>query len=139
MNYHLNIFLLSVIFLFTSSVFTLSAQDNIDFLLKKNIKPQKETEQAVKVTSGTSELSYLGLGLIRFYQLFISSQDQPSCTFSLSCSHFGMEAIHYQGMFLGILLTADRLTRCNSLNRGDYKFDPSANSYYDNVQTYYFR
>jgi putative component of membrane protein insertase Oxa1/YidC/SpoIIIJ protein YidD len=113
--------------------------DNIDFILR-NYKINNPINKNIEpVTNGrTNELGYLGLGFIRFYQLVISSQDEPVCNFTLSCSHFGMEAIKYNGFFWGILLTADRLTRCNSLTKKEYLLDPENDLAIDNVQFYYF-
>ena len=54
-----------------------------------------------------------GLVWIRLYQKMISSQDLPSCNFTPSCSQFGFTSIQQEGLFRGILLTADRLLRCN--------------------------
>jgi putative membrane protein insertion efficiency factor len=64
-------------------------------------------------------------GLIRIYQVLVSSQDTQSCTFTLSCSRFGMEAIRKHGAFYGVLITADRLERCNGFGRGYYPVDPA--------------
>lgn len=54
-------------------------------------------------------------GSIKFYQLFISTQDEPSCIFTPTCSHYTMEAIGKYGL-AGILKGADRLSRCNPVN-----------------------
>lgn len=54
-----------------------------------------------------------GVVWIRLYQKMISSQDLPSCNFTPSCSQFGFTSIQQEGLFRGILLTADRLLRCN--------------------------
>ncbi|HUV29723.1 MAG TPA: membrane protein insertion efficiency factor YidD [Acidobacteriota bacterium] len=61
----------------------------------------------------TSELQIFGTGLIRLYQVAVSSQDVPSCRFTPSCSRFAAEAIRRGGLLKGILLGADRLSRCH--------------------------
>ena len=75
-------------------------------------------------------------GAIRFYQLFISSQDMPSCNFVPSCSQFGAEAIRRLGVLRGILLTSDRLQRCNSMSISRYQTDYKSGRLIDTVQTY---
>ncbi|MDE0482689.1 MAG: membrane protein insertion efficiency factor YidD [Candidatus Poribacteria bacterium] len=84
----------------------------------------------------TSELKFAATGLIRLYQKFISSQDGPSCNFTPTCSHFGMACIQEFGMLRGILLTADRLIRCNGLESTHYHKDPSTGKYIDPVTDY---
>ena len=67
-----------------------------------------------------SELQLAGTGIIRFYQLFISSQDKPSCNFTPSCSRFTTEIIKRGGLLKGIMLGADRLTRCHNCTYKKY-------------------
>ena len=54
--------------------------------------------------------------LIGGYRRFIGSQDVPSCRFAPSCSGFMQEAIERGGLFRGVALGADRITRCHSLS-----------------------
>ncbi len=61
---------------------------------------------------------------IKLYQKVISPAQGDVCNFYPSCSHFAGEAIEKYGIFWGILMASDRLTRCN----------PNAINYYD---TYY--
>lgn len=83
-----------------------------------------------------SELKLAATGLIRLYQKFISSQDGPTCQFTPSCSHFGMACIQEYGMFRGILLTADRLIRCNGQQSHFYQLDFKMNKYMDPITDY---
>jgi len=76
------------------------------------------------------------VGAIRFYQLFISTQDGPACTFVPSCSRFGAESIRRMGVARGILLTADRLQRCNGVSVSRYQTDPTTGYFMDPVQSY---
>jgi len=70
-----------------------------------------------------------------FYKSFISSQDNPSCVFTPSCSEFAMLSIQEKGFFLGWLNTFDRLSRCHGLvNHHHYPIDIEHNRYYDPVQ-----
>jgi putative membrane protein insertion efficiency factor len=53
------------------------------------------------------------LGSVHFFQKWISPVDGPRCNFSPTCSRFGYQAVEHHGPALGIILTADRLMRCN--------------------------
>ena len=87
---------------------------DIQYLIKQNI-PDKEKK--------THHHSVMGL-TIAAYQNFISSQDKPSCIFSTSCSKFSSMALNNVGFFRGILLTTDRLSRCNGLSMHLYPINP---------------
>ncbi len=63
----------------------------------------------------SSPLGVLFTGAITFYRSVISPTQSARCGFSPSCSSFGLQAVHDHGPFQGILMTADRLTRCNLL------------------------
>lgn len=51
--------------------------------------------------------------LFDIYQNVVSSSQGDVCNFSPSCSHFGRQAVEKNGILLGTLMAADRLTRCN--------------------------
>ena len=53
------------------------------------------------------------IGLIRFYQLFISPMFGPSCRFYPSCSQYAIEAIKIHGIFKGSFLAVRRVLRCH--------------------------
>lgn len=75
----------------------------------------------------------VSLGFL-FYKSFISSQDNPSCVFTPSCSVYAVEAIGQYGFLLGWLKTFDRLSRCHGLvNHRHYPFDTEKQRYYDPV------
>ena len=84
----------------------------------------------------TSELKLAMTGLIRLYQRFISSQDGPTCNFQPTCSRFGMACIHAYGTVRGVLLTADRLLRCNGSQSQYYHRDAMTGKYIDPVSDY---
>lgn len=71
----------------------------------------------------TSELRLAFTGIIRFYQIFISTQDVPACNFTLTCSRFTTKAIQDYGAIQGILMGGDRLQRCFGLSRKYYPID----------------
>ena len=52
------------------------------------------------------------LSPITFYQKFISPADGHRCQMSPSCSAYSREAFQAHGLFLGWIMTCDRLMRC---------------------------
>ena len=77
-----------------------------------------------------------------FYRKVLSQQLSASCQFSPSCSAFGMDAIARYGAPKGLLLTADRLTRCNGSAHDDAEFylkDNENNLVEDSPLHYYFK
>ncbi len=54
-------------------------------------------------------------GLMFFYQNVLSSQFNAGCLYAPSCSEYGKCAIKHHGIFTGMLLTSDRLFRCNRI------------------------
>ena len=52
-------------------------------------------------------------GALTGYQKVISPQISADCLYELSCSRFSRVAIQEFGVFKGIALTADRISRCN--------------------------
>ncbi|MDQ0224487.1 membrane protein insertion efficiency factor YidD [Metabacillus niabensis] len=64
----------------------------------------------------------LFIGIIRFYQKFISPLTPPSCRFYPTCSHYGLEAYQRFGVIKGTFLTVKRILKCHPLHPGG--FDP---------------
>ena len=58
--------------------------------------------------------------LIRGYQRFISPLLPPTCRFTPSCSHYGIDALKKRGVFKGSWLTINRILRCNPWAKGGY-------------------
>ena len=65
-------------------------------------------------------MKYIGLGLIRLYQLTLSKILPPSCRFEPSCSHYTYEAIDKYGLAKGSWLGFKRIIRCHPFNLGGY-------------------
>jgi putative membrane protein insertion efficiency factor len=87
-----------------------------------------------------SELRMVSQAMIRVYQEFISSQQHNVCVFQPSCSHFGQEAIQHYGLARGVLLTADRLQRCNNFaSQYGYAYDQATGRLLDPVLDYQFQ
>ena len=110
---------------------------DLAFIRKVNPMTTLKPQETVRFNpQETSELKLVATGLIRLYQKFISSQDGPTCGFSPSCSRFGMACIHEYGFVRGILLTADRLLRCNGSQSNHYRKDSVTGKYIDPVSDY---
>jgi putative membrane protein insertion efficiency factor len=65
-------------------------------------------------------MKYLGMGLIRLYQLTLSPLLPPACRFEPSCSRYTYQAIDKYGLIKGSWLGFKRILRCNPFNPGGY-------------------
>jgi uncharacterized protein len=68
-------------------------------------------------------MKYIGMGLIRFYQMTFSVFLPSSCRFTPSCPQYGYEAINRYGLFKGGWMTAKRIGRCHPFYHGNL-YDP---------------
>ncbi len=60
------------------------------------------------------------LGLIVFYQKFLSPLKQPSCRFYPSCSEYAIQAITKYGIIKGMGKAIIRVFKCNPFHPGGY-------------------
>ncbi|MDQ0160944.1 membrane protein insertion efficiency factor YidD [Bacillus alveayuensis] len=67
------------------------------------------------------------IGLIRFYQKFISPLKPPTCRFYPTCSHYGIEAIQRFGPIKGGWLTIKRILKCHPFHPGGIDPVPDEN------------
>ena len=112
---------------------------DLTFILRTNpIQVSHQKGEAIPFNPRESTpIRLFSTGLIRIYQKYISTQDQPVCNFDPSCSRFGMGAIQKYGFFRGTLLTADRLLRDNGIMlHTHYLFDETNGKYIDPVEAY---
>ena len=110
---------------------------DLAFIRKANPITTYQPQEAVRLNlQETSEPKLVAAGLIRLYQKFISSQDGPACNFVPSCSRFGMACIQEYGMLRGLLLTSDRLLRCNGSPSTHYHRDQISGKFIDPVSDY---
>ena len=65
----------------------------------------------------------LALGLLRFYQVYLSILFAGSCRFEPTCSRFAYGAIERFGVRRGVWLGGKRLLRCHPLS-GRFGYDP---------------
>ena len=128
-------------FISLSLVSLSEAKDRLEFLKEVNpiIREEKE-ERSISLLDfkETSEIKIAFSGLIRFYQICLSSQDVPSCNFTLTCSRFTAKAIQEYGAVHGFLMASDRLQRCFGASRKYYPRDPETGYAIDYpVEAYY--
>ncbi|MER0440798.1 membrane protein insertion efficiency factor YidD [Emticicia sp. W12TSBA100-4] len=115
---------ITILFLLSLSLsFQLKAQSKADVNLLRGViqTPQKRLYKEAK--GNRNEVQYLFSGLFLFYKTFFSSQDLTVCTFTPSCSEFGILAVKKSGVVMGGIKTMDRLTRCNGLSPEKYAID----------------
>lgn len=61
------------------------------------------------------------LGLIRFYQRFLSPlKGGPTCRFYPSCSQYAYDALGKYGAVKGTYLAVKRILRCHPFHPGGY-------------------
>lgn len=65
-------------------------------------------------------LQQLFIGVIRFYQRYISPLTGPTCRFQPTCSHYTVEAIQKYGALKGSWLGMRRIARCHPFQPGGY-------------------
>lgn len=60
------------------------------------------------------------IGMIRWYQRYLSPMLGSQCKFLPTCSSYAIEAIERYGVIKGSGLAVWRILRCNPFNRGGY-------------------
>ncbi|MEC4090334.1 membrane protein insertion efficiency factor YidD [Pseudoalteromonas rubra] len=58
------------------------------------------------------------LGVIHFYQRFISPLLGPHCRYTPTCSHYAIQAINLHGIAKGSWLALKRILKCHPLSAG---------------------
>jgi putative membrane protein insertion efficiency factor len=69
------------------------------------------------------------LGVLRFYQLFVSPMTPPTCRYYPSCSQYAVVAVTRHGVLRGGALAAWRVLRCNPWTRGGVDDVPPARAH----------
>jgi len=65
-------------------------------------------------------MKYVMIGLIRFYQMFISPLFPPTCRYYPTCSAYFIQALRKYGFFKGSYLGIKRILRCHPFHPGGY-------------------
>lgn len=72
----------------------------------------------------------IGLGMIRFYQKYISSVLPSSCRYNPTCSQYTYEAINRFGFCKGSWMGFKRICRCHPFHPGGYDPVPGSGQEY---------
>ena len=67
-----------------------------------------------------TQMGWLLIQLIRFYQRFLSPLLPPSCIYKPTCSQYTLEAIRKHGALRGTYLGVRRILRCHPWSQGGY-------------------
>jgi len=70
-------------------------------------------------------IKWLLIGIVRFYQLFISPILGPRCRFYPTCSSYTIDALKQHGVICGTWLAIKRIGRCHPANPGGVDPVPS--------------
>ena len=65
-------------------------------------------------------MKHIMIWLISLYRKYISPIKPPCCRFTPTCSAYALEAFSKRGFFVGFILTAWRILRCNPFCKGGY-------------------
>lgn len=65
------------------------------------------------------------IGLILFYQKYLSALKSTKCPYFPTCSQYGLEAVTQHGVLKGGMLGIWRILRCNPFSKGGYDPVPS--------------
>jgi putative membrane protein insertion efficiency factor len=68
----------------------------------------------------TGILRSFAIGMVRFYQRYISPYLPSSCRYVPSCSVYTEHAIRKYGVVKGVFMGTLRILRCNPLFKGGY-------------------
>jgi len=134
---HLPRLLMLFVLLSAGSALGSDVAENLSLIVDNNENDSRAEVQEGSPAKHVNELSLLCAFVIRLYQKTVSSQDVPACNFTHSCSRFGFDSIQRHGPLHGIMMTADRLQRCNAFSRRYYPVDPMSGLAIDHPVDWY--
>lgn len=114
-------FLVVIIYIFCGQVSI--AQSSNDLTLINAHVPSSDlpdhsyqkNDKKTRFIQAVNPLYWIYKGGISFYQGHISSQLSTSCIYETSCSRFSKKLFNEYGLFKAIVLSADRIGRCNRM------------------------
>ncbi|MCQ2248457.1 MAG: membrane protein insertion efficiency factor YidD [Treponema sp.] len=65
-------------------------------------------------------VSKILIGLVRFYQVFISPLFPACCRYTPTCSKYAIDALKKYGPVKGSYLSVRRIARCHPFHKGGY-------------------
>lgn len=87
----------------------------------------------VSIARGPGPIKTFFSLLLSLYSNGVSPADGPTCAFAPTCAGYAGIAIHRHGLAEGILLTGDRLMRCNGYDKSVYPIVGNERRYFDPV------
>ncbi len=116
-----------ILLLFISAAaFHVKAQrTDAEILLSQNEAPNEEAHDhdLHKPSVAAQIIKAPFNGALLFYQKLISPVLGANCGYHVSCSRFSQRALKKKGLFRGLFLTADRLTRCTPQATRDIPYE----------------
>ncbi|MAC42069.1 MAG: hypothetical protein CMJ05_09815 [Pelagibacterales bacterium] len=100
-------------------------------LIIKSITFEEKKENYYEKIENDKMIDHIFSSFFFVYKTFISSQDGAVCSFHPSCSEYGITSIKKNGLLEGVLMTSDRLLRCNGLSPEKYDLIIDKNLLYD--------
>jgi putative membrane protein insertion efficiency factor len=101
-----------IVSLFLVLTVALNLQGQVSSLFQLRYAAQQKKAAPEKITS--TQKKGPGNFLLTIYQQGVSPVIAADCLYSPSCSRFSRQAINKYGLVKGVLITADRLTRCSA-------------------------
>lgn len=146
--------LILIILLLTGFPFLALSQSSghdLDLILEKQSErePSLQSKQETTADSFTfgrniferyNPVSLVLAGSLHTYSSVISPQLGQNCIYHTSCSLFSRQAIEKKGLGTGVLMTADRISRCNRIAGSDtplHRFDQETGLIRDEVERYH--
>lgn len=99
----------------------INSKNDMGFFLQANKKEKSEQKREYIFNESSSiwvkynPAAMLLGGTLYIYQNSISYQFSATCIYHPSCSEYSKQAIAEYGVFKGVFLSADRITRCNKV------------------------
>jgi putative component of membrane protein insertase Oxa1/YidC/SpoIIIJ protein YidD len=103
---------------FAGGQFTVSGQSDRDYLLNEGSKLTlefKEVKTKRTFVQKINPIYWIYTGMADFYKKNISVQIAANCVFEETCSHYSRKLVSEKGVFAGVVLSLDRLSRCNKV------------------------
>lgn len=86
----------------------------------KKVRPYTSLTSSKRMLARYNPVTLLFSSLMYLYQNVVSSQVNARCLYAPSCSEFSKGCIKQHGLLKGVLLTADRLQRCNRITAMEF-------------------
>lgn len=118
-----------------------SAQLNAELYNSQNVYSRRREFylQGEPLKKKLNPLNWVFGSLLFAYQSGLSIQFSADCLYSPSCSNFCKDCLKEHGLVKGLLLTSDRLSRCNRIAQSDLhplKFDENKKRFVDTAEEY---